>query len=309
MNIVFMGTPEFAVPSLTALIARESTLAGVVTQPDRPKGRGRKLTPPPVKTAALNRGLSVVQPGKVREQECMQWLRALKPDLIVVVAFGQILPPEVLAIPAYGCINVHASLLPRYRGAAPINWALMNGEGETGVTTMLLNEGMDTGDILLQRAVAIADDDDALSLGKRLSVAGAELLLETLSGLKGKTLAPRQQDHSQASYAPPLKREHGLIEWRRSARDIHNQIRGTLPWPGAFTHFNHKRLKIIRSVMSECNAGVHPGTVSHAGTGGIQVATGKGYLTLTEVQLENRSAMSAAEFARGHGITEGSSLG
>ena len=309
VNIVFMGTPEFAIPSLTALIASDSTLAGVVTQPDRPKGRGKKLTPSPVKNLALKHGVSLMQPEKVREQECLQWLKALKPDLIVVVAFGQILPPAVLAIPAYGCINLHASLLPCYRGAAPINWALINGEGKTGVTTIVMNEGMDTGDILLQRETPIAGDDDSLSLGGPLSVMGAQLLLETISQLKKKTLTPKPQNHSHASYAPPLKKEHGLIDWNRSAQDIHNQIRGTLPWPVAFTHFEHKLLKILRSAVSEGTAQAPPGTISRSGPGGIEVVTGKGYLTLTEVQLENRSTMSAAQFVRGHAIAAGSRLG
>lgn len=309
MNIVFMGTPEFAIPSLTALIESTSIIAGVVTQPDRPQGRGNKPAPPPVKTLARKQGLSLLQPEKVRGPECIRWLQALKPELIVVVAFGQILPPAILAIPACGCINLHASLLPRYRGAAPINWALMNGEVTTGVTTMLMNEGMDTGDILLQREVPIAGDDDTRSLGGRLSVTGAQLLLETISQLQGKTLTPKPQDHSRASYAPPLKKEHGLIDWRRSAQEIHNQIRATIPWPGAFTSLEHQRLKTLRSTISEGSIQGPPGTVCRTGPEGIQVVTGSGYLTLTAVQLENRSAMSAAEFLRGHPIPPGALLG
>jgi methionyl-tRNA formyltransferase len=309
VQIVFMGTPDFALPSLTALIQSDNILCGVVTQPDRFRGRGKKLTPPPVKSLAVEHGIPVLQPEKVREEACLRWLNQREPELIVVVAFGQILPAAVLGIPARGCINLHASLLPRYRGAAPISRAIINGDERTGLTTMLMNEGMDTGDILLQQEEPIEEDDDALSLSKRLSVAGASLLLQTLSRLEKNLLIPQPQNGSLASSAPPLKKEDGLIDWTRSAREIHNLIRGTVPWPGAFTHLHRKRLKILKSALSEGSAPAQPGTVARAGPEGIQVVTGGGYLTLTEVQPENRSRMQAWEFISGHALPAGTRLG
>ena len=309
MKIVFMGTPDFALPSLTALIQSDNTLCGVVTQPDRLRGRGKKLTPPPVKSLAGQHGIPVLQPEKVRAEECVRWLQDRAPDLIVVVAFGQILPAAVLTIPARSCINLHASLLPRYRGASPINRAIISGDETTGITTMLMNEGMDTGDILLQQEVPIAADDDALSLGRRLSDTGASLLLQTVSRLERNMLHPQPQNDSLASYAPPLKKEDGLIDWTGTARDIHNLIRGTVPWPGAFTHLAHKRFKILKSAISEGSDQLPPGTVARAGPEGIQVVTGRGCLTLTEVQMENRSAMKAGEFLSGHALPAGTRLG
>lgn len=309
MKIVFMGTPDFAIPSLAALIRSDDTVCGVVTQPDRLRGRGKKLTPPPVKSLAAEQGIPVLQPERVREEACVRWLEDLAPDLIVVVAFGQILPARVLSIPARGCINLHASLLPRYRGAAPINRAIINGDEATGLTTMLMNEGMDTGDILLQQEEPIAAGDDALSLSRRLSVAGASLLLETVSRLQRDMLTPQPQNGSCATYAPPLKKEDGLIDWTGSAREIHNRIRGTVPWPGAFTYLDRRRLKILKSSISEGAAQFPPGTVVHAGPEGIQTVTGEGYLTLTEVQLENRGKMKAADFLSGHALPAGTKLG
>jgi methionyl-tRNA formyltransferase len=304
-----MGTPDFALPSLAALIQSDNTMCGVVTQPDRLRGRGKKRTPPPVKFLAVEYGIPVLQPEKVREEDCLRWLKDFAPDLIVVVAFGQILPAPVLSIPARGCINLHASLLPRYRGASPINRAIINGDETTGITTMRMNEGMDTGDILLQQEASIAADDDAVSLGRRLSDCGASLLLETISRLERNMLRPQPQNDSLASYAPPLKKEDGLIDWTRSARDIHNLIRGTLPWPGAFTHLDRKRFKIFKSAISQDSDQLPPGTVAKAGPEGIQVVTGSGCLTLTEVQLENRNKMKAGEFLSGHPLSAGTRLG
>ena len=309
MNIIFMGTPEFAIPSLTVLLASDNTLAGVVTQPDRPKGRGKKLTPPPVKKLAQQHGLSLVQPDTVKDQQFTHWLKTQHPDLIVVVAFGQILPPKILRIPTHGCINLHASLLPQYRGAAPINWPIINGDETTGVTTMFMNEWMDTGDIILQKETNIEPADDALTVSNRLSTLGAKLLLETINHLKKGTLTSRPQDHSKSSYAPPLKKEDGSIDWSRNAREIHNQIRGTIPWPGSFTRFNNNLLKIFKAEITDAPPEKPPGTIAHVSPDGIQVTTGNGCLLLTELQLENRRKMTAAEFLQGHAVAPGTPLG
>jgi len=309
LNIIFMGTPEFAIPSLTLLLASDNTLTGIVTQPDRPKGRGKKLTPPPVKKLAQQHGLSLVQPDTVKDEQFIHWLKTQHPDLIVVVAFGQILPPKILRIPSYGCINLHASLLPHYRGAAPINWPIINGDETTGVTTMFMNEWMDTGDIILQRETTIEPDDDALTVSHRLSTLGAKLLLETINHLKKGTLTSHPQDHSQGSYSPPLKKEDGSIDWTRNARDIHNQIRGTLPWPGTFTRFENKLLKIFKAEIADAPLQQPPGTIAHVTPDGIKVATGKGYLVLTEIQLENRRKMTATEFVKGNALPAGTLLG
>jgi methionyl-tRNA formyltransferase len=308
LNIIFMGTPGFAIPSLTMLIASDNTIAGVVTQPDRPSGRGKKLTPPPVKTLALQHALPVLQPERVKEENVIQWLRSKKPDLIVVVAFGQILPPKILKIPSYGCINLHTSLLPQYRGAAPINWALINGEKKTGVSTILMNEWMDTGDIFLQMETKIEEKEDALTLSNRLSTLGAKLLLKTISQLKRGGLTPTPQNHSKVTYAPLLKKDDGHIDWRKNAQAIHSQIRGTLPWPGAFTYLDKKLLKIFNSVVIDEENRGSPGKIFQVGAEGIKVATGKECLLLTEVQLQGRKRMNAAEFIKGHPVPTGTSL-
>ena len=309
VNIIFMGTPEFAVPSLAMLSASDNNLVGIVTQPDRPKGRGKHLHAPPVKLLALQHGLPLVQPEKIKEENFIQWVKTINPDLMVVVAFGQILPPKLLRIPSYGCINLHASLLPNYRGAAPINWALINGETRTGVTTILMNEWMDAGDILLQRETDIAPEDDALTLSHHLSILGAKLLFETISQLKRGMLHPLPQDHSKTSYAPLLKKEDGHIDWKKEAKIIHHQIRGTFPWPGGFTTWENKFLKILKSKVIDEETKEQPGTVSQVSLEGIKVATGKGYLVLTELQLQDRKKMSAAEFIRGHHLEKGMKLG
>lgn len=308
MKIIFMGTPDFAIPSLAMLTASDNTILGVITQPDRPKGRGKKPQPSPVKTLALQHGLPLLQPEKVKEENFIQWLKVKNPDLIAVVAFGQILPPKILSIPLHRCINLHASLLPKYRGAAPINWALINGEETTGVTTIFMNEWMDTGDILLERETKIEQKDDALTLSHRLSTLGAKLLLETINQLKKGTLTPIPQNHSKATYAPVLKKEDGYIEWTRDAQAIHNQIRGTVPWPGAFTKLKNKLLKIFKSEVIEDERQETPGVISQVSAEGIKVATGKGYLLLTEIQLQDRRRMKVAEFVRGNPIPIGTAL-
>jgi methionyl-tRNA formyltransferase len=308
LNIIFMGTPDFAIPSLAMLAASNNNILGVVTQPDRPRGRGKKLHSPPIKTLAQQNGLPVIQPVSVKENNFIHWLKGQHPDFIVVVAFGQILPPKILRVPHHGCINLHASLLPAYRGAAPINWALINGEETTGVTTILMNEWIDTGDILLKKETEIGKTDDALSLSHRLSTLGAKLLLETISQLKKGTLNSTPQDHSKASYAPALKKEDGKIEWAMKAQTIHNQIRGTVPWPGATTNLDNKLLKIFNSRVIEEENQDPPGKISQLSSEGIKVATGKGYLLLTEVQLQGRKRMKATEFMRGHPIPIGTML-
>ncbi|MBW1853164.1 MAG: methionyl-tRNA formyltransferase [Deltaproteobacteria bacterium] len=303
-----MGTPEFAIPSLAMLAASDNNILGVVTQPDRPRGRGKKLHPPPIKTLAQQHGLSVIQPVGVKEENFIKSLKGQNPDLIVVVAFGQILPPKILRIPHHGCINLHASLLPAHRGAAPINWALIKGEETTGVTTIFMNEWMDTGDILLKKEIEIEKTDDALSLSHRLSTLGAKLLLETIRQLKKGDLSSTPQDHSKASYAPALKKEDGNIEWKMEAQAIHNQIRGTVPWPGTATNLDNKLLKILKSKVIEEENQEPPGKISQVSPEGIKVATGKSYLLLTEVQLQDRKRMKAAEFVRGHPIPIGTML-
>ena len=247
MRIVFMGTPDFAVPSLEALIKSDDRVIGIVTQPDRPKGRGQQLTPSPVKVIAEHEHLPVLQPTKMKDPAFLAELSAWKPDLIAVAAFGRILPPAILSLPPRGCINVHGSLLPKYRGAGPIQWALINGENETGITTMLMDEGMDTGAMLLQARITIVPDDTAGSLSPRLAELGGRLLVETLAQLKAGTLTPRAQDHRQATLAPLLKKEDGLIDWNLSATALANRIRGLTPWPGAQTFLKMDRWNICRA--------------------------------------------------------------
>ena len=246
-----MGTPQFACPTLQRLIDRGDEIPAVVTQPDRPKGRGQKSVPPPVKELAERHGLPVLQPIKVRAPEFIESVREMNPDVVVVVAFGQILPKALLEIPRYGCINVHASLLPRYRGAAPLNWCVINGEIETGVTTMLMDVGLDTGDMLLKKATPIDPDEDTSSLHDRLSLIGAALLNETLDLLVQGKLVPEKQDEALSCYAPMLKKEDGLIDWTRDARTIRNLVRGMSPWPGAFTYLDGKLVKVYRTRIAE----------------------------------------------------------
>ncbi|SHI50675.1 methionyl-tRNA formyltransferase [Desulfofundulus thermosubterraneus] len=310
MRVVFMGTPDFAVPALKALVGAGYPVVGVVTQPDRPKGRGKKIQPSPVKQAALHMGLPVLQPVRVRDAAFVEQLKQLEPEVIVVAAFGQILPPSILHLPPRRCINIHASLLPRYRGAAPIHRAIMNGERETGVTIMLMDEGLDTGDILLQQAVAIGEADNAGALHDRLALLGAELLLQTLNLLKRGCLHARPQEDSFATYAPPLTREDEIIDWERPARDLYNQIRGLDPWPGARTWWGEQVLKVWRAGVKEEAApkGALPGQVI-AGGEEVVVATGRGCLSLQEVQLQGGRRLPVAEFLRGHPLAPGTVLG
>jgi methionyl-tRNA formyltransferase len=306
-RVIFMGTPDFACPTLQTLVDRGEHVVAVVTQPDRPKGRGQKLMPPPVKELALKHGIPVYQPAKVREPDVIELLRKLLPDVIVVVAFGQILPKALLEIPTLGCINVHASLLPRYRGAAPLNWCIINGENETGVTTMLMDVGLDTGPMLLKRSTPIDENEDIVSLHDRMSVMGAELLSETLDGLRAGTIMPKDQDSSQSCYAPMLKKEDGQINWHRDARSINNQVRGLVVWPGAYTSLNDQVLKIFRTRVSE-GSGL-PGLVLRADKKGLEVACLTGSLIIEELQLAGKKRLDAASFLSGYTISEGIQLG
>ncbi|KXG75558.1 Methionyl-tRNA formyltransferase [Fervidicola ferrireducens] len=306
MKIVFMGTPDFALPSLEALIEHGYDVLAVVTQPDRPKGRKRTLTPPPVKVKAEKYGIRVYQPEKIRDESFVKVLESLAPELFVVVAYGQILPPSVLRIPSIGCINVHASLLPKYRGAAPIQWAIINGEEKTGVTTMWMDEGMDTGDIFLQKEVAIDPEWSAVELSEVLSKVGSELLLETLEKIKAKDIIRVPQNHAEATYAPVLKKEDARIDWKNSTRAIYDLIRGVQPWPGAFTFRRGVELKIWRAEIYATGESGEPGRVLGIDKErGILVGTGDGVLLITELQEAGKKRMSAAEYLRGHSIAEG----
>lgn len=296
LRIVFMGTPEFAVPSLAALADKTEILC-VVTQPDRPKGRGHKLQPPPVKVFALENNLPVIQPPKVKAAEVVEQLAALKPDLIVVVAFGQILSQKILDIPRFGCINVHASMLPKYRGAAPIEWSIIRGETVTGVTTMQMNAGLDTGDVLLASEVKITDEMILPELRERLMTTGADLLLKTLYLLQRGELQPVKQDDSLSTYAPLLKKDTGLIDWQKPARDVHNLIRGL--YGSAFSTLNGLKLKIFRSRLVDVQLPLTAGQVKIDGQR-LFVGTGDGALEILELQAPNSKKLSAADFLRGH---------
>jgi len=300
-----MGTSPFALSTMKALAASETVIA-VVTQPDRPRGRGKKVLPPPAKECALALGLTVWQPERVKELHFIEQLRASEPELIVVAAFGQILPPAVLAVPPRGCINVHPSLLPRYRGAAPINWAVIRGETRTGVTTYFMDEGMDTGAVLLARDVEIKATETAEELGARLAVVGAELLIETIQGIKQGGLHARPQDAQGVSYAPLLKKQDGLIRWEEGADQIRNQIRGLVPWPVAYTWWQGQRLKVYQGRVGASSGS--SGEIVSLNTG-IEVACGTGSLIIETLQLEGGKRAGWAEFIRGHRLTPGARLG
>jgi len=304
-KIVFFGTPSFAIPILKSLLEGPDEVIAVVTQPDREKGRGRKVIPSPVKELALQDGIIPLQPEKVRERAFQESLKALRPELIVVAAYGQILPKPILEIPAYGAVNVHASLLPKYRGAAPVVWAILGGEKVTGVTTMLMDEGMDTGAILLQRETLIDAEETAETLHDRLALLGAPLLTETVEGMKRGDIHPIPQDHSKASYAPPLKKEDGRVDWRKEAKEIDLQVRAFNPWPGAFTTWDGRLLKIYNGGVREGRPGGKAGTVVWVGSDFIEVETGKDSFLIKEVQLEGKRRMSVRDFLAGHSIPAG----
>ncbi len=310
MRAVFMGTPDFAVPSLKALIESDWEVVGVVTQPDKPKGRGKKMSFPPVKEEALKHGIQVHQPQKVKDSAFVKVLRDLKPDLIVVVAFGQILSKEILDIPKFGCINVHASLLPKYRGAAPLNWVIINGEKTTGITTMYMSEGLDTGDMILKKEIKIGEYETAGQLHDRMCVLGGEVLKETLKLIQ-ENKAPREvQDNALSCYAPIMDKELGNIKWNKSAKEIVNLIRGTNPWPGTFTKYNGETVKIWRAkVLEDEKKEDIPGQIIKVSKEGIQVVTGCGILLVEEIQMSGKKRMDVKEYIKGNEIDEKVVLG
>lgn len=318
MKVIFMGTPDFAVGTLRAIIEAGHEVSLVVTQPDKPKGRGGKMAISAVKEAALEYELPIFQPDRIRKEENIAYLREYEADVIVVVAFGQILPKEILEMPKYGCVNVHASLLPKYRGAAPIQWAVIAGEKVSGVTTMHMDEGLDTGAILLQREIELAEDETGGSLFDRLSQVGAELLVETLKGLEEGTISERAQDDSLASHTSIIKKSFGEINFTKPAKEIECLIRGLNPWPSAFTHYNGKLLKIWKAQVlteeeakgqlsadfSEAKAGEIVGITKHS----LFIKTGEGLLSVLELQLEGKKRMEIDAFLRGVQIKEGEIL-
>lgn len=308
MRIVFMGTPRVAALSLESLLNSPHAVAGVVTQPDRPAGRGQKPVPSPVRTVAEKHGVAVLAPEKVRDSAFLDALASWSPDVIVVVAYGRILPRQILELAPHGCLNVHYSLLPKYRGAAPVAWAVINGEEKSGVTTMHLVEKMDAGPIFLQLEIPLSVDETTASLQEKLAPLGAELLLETLAGIESRTITPKEQDDAQATYAPMLKKEDGLIDWNLPAVAIERRVRGFNPWPTAYTAVNGQVLKIHRAKVELGESGA-PGEVIRADRGGLWIATGEGVLGLDEVQLENRKRVSASEFLNGTRIEKGAHLG
>ena len=312
LRVIFMGTAELACASLAALWnSPEFGVLAVVTQPDRPRGRQLKPQPSAVKALALERGLDVLQPQRAREAAFIEQLGRLRPDLIVVAAYGQLLPPAILEIPRFGCVNVHTSLLPKYRGAAPIQWAILNGETETGVTIMKMAQGLDSGDILSQQATPIAPDDDAATLHDRLAVMGAQLLTRTILEYADGKIVPRPQNESEATYARKITKEDGLLDWRAPARQLGNRIRAFTPWPGAFTYpaVEPKRLLKLWKVAVEDNRSGPPGQILQASSAGILVACGQGALRVLELQSEGGRRMTAAQFLPGHPLLGGDRIG
>lgn len=306
MRTVFLGTPQFAVPTLEALVAAGHEVAAVFTQPDRPRGRGQHASFPPVKEAAVRHNLTVHQPERIRRPEVVEVLAGLRAEIMVVVGYGQIIPQSILDLPPLGIINVHASLLPKYRGAAPIQWAIAHGETITGVTTMRIDAGLDTGDMLLKEAVDIGENETAVELAERLSKIGADLLIRTLREFDSTT--PEKQDPSQASYAPLLKKEDCAIDWKRKADEIHNQVRGFQPWPGACTTFRGQALHLWKTRVAALGIDRAPGTLV-AEKRRLLAVCGSGTLEVLELQMEGRKRVDAASFINGQRLTENESLG
>lgn len=308
MRLAFLGTPTFAVPTLERIVDAGHEVLAVVTQPDRPRGRGQNPAASPVKETALRLHLPVFQPERIRRPEGVQYLRALPLDAMVVVGYGQIIPQSIIDLAPLGIINVHGSLLPRYRGAGPVQWAILNGETRTGVTTMRIDAGLDTGDMLLKAETEIGPDENASELGRRLAVMGADLLVKTLTGIAAGTIAGAKQDSSQATYAPLLKKEDGRIDWSHPAASIHNRVRGLQPWPGAYTAFRGGTLHIWKSRTAKSGASRdREGTVVSVKP--LLISTGDGTLELLEVQMEGRKRLPAADFANGQRLTENELLG
>ncbi len=301
MKILFMGTPEFAVPSLNALLGAGHTVCGVFTQPDKPKNRGMKLLPSPVKVCALSHEIPVFQPAKMRDGEALGYLRELDPELIVVAAYGKILPSEILDYPVKGCINVHSSLLPKYRGAAPINWAILNGEAVTGVTIMHMAPALDAGDIIAQASTPIGADETAPMLTARLAELGAELLVSAVEAIGAGTAVRTPQDEAGSTYAPMLSRELSPMDWNKPARTLHDQVRGLLPWPAAVAEFGGIRCKVFSTDIPLQPTDAAPGTFLEAGKRVIDIACGGGtVLHIDELQADGGKRMKAADYLRGH---------
>ena len=336
LRIVFCGTPEFAVPALQHLIAQPHIrVEGVVTQPDRPRGRGNEISISPVKAAALAAGIEIFQPLKVRAPEALSYFERIAPDCVVIIAYGQIIPAKLIAIPKLGWINVHASLLPKYRGAAPINWAIMKGEKITGLTTMQIDPGLDTGPMLLRTELPIGPNETAPELSARLAQDGAPLIAETLRRVEAGEITPEPQDSAQATFAPPLKKSDGAIDWELSPQYIYDRVRGLQPWPGAFTRFRGKichiwgrplLMDLVRALRSDIEAEVHPGSTPELHKGGTErpslppgtirvekfgifVSCGQGSLFLESVQLEGRKRVTAREFINGARLAPGEKFG
>ena len=308
MRIVFMGTPEIAVPSLERLISDGHDLCAVVTQPDRPKGRGKKLAFSPVKEAAMRHELEILQPEKASQPDFLDRLRELNPDLIVVIAFGQILRKEVLDLPKYGCVNVHVSLLPKYRGAAPINWAIINGEEKTGVTTMFMDEGLDTGDIIKTREFSLDDEINAGQLHDIMMEEGADVLSQTVKAIEDGTAERIRQNDDESTYAPMMDRNLGHIDFKKSAVSIHNLVRGTVPWPGAWGESPYGKIKIWKTRIGQGQTDREPGTIVSVDKQGIEVACGMGMLLIEEIQMPNKKRMHVSEYIKGNTIEIGKIL-
>lgn len=312
LKAIFMGTPDFAVPVLRAMQEAGHEICAVVTQPDKPKGRGKAVQYTPVKECAMEYGIEVYQPVKVREESFVELIRGMEPEVIVVVAFGQILPQSILDIPKYGCINVHASLLPRWRGAAPIQWAVISGDKESGVTTMQMEAGLDTGDMLLKEAVVLSPEETGGSLHDKLSALGAGLLLRTLEGLKDGTITPKKQEDTLSCYAKMLTKQLGSIDFTKPAEEIECLIRGLNPWPSAYTSLDGKTLKIWRAEVledTEETKGTEPGTIVSVEKDRFVIKAGEGLLAVKELQLEGKKRMDAAAFLRGYPVEVGIRLG
>lgn len=308
MRVIFMGTPDFSVGTLEALIEAGHDVVLAVTQPDKPKGRGKAMQFPPVKEAALAHEIPVYQPNRVREPECIEYLRQFQADIIIVVAFGQILPKEILEMPKYGCVNVHASLLPKYRGAAPIQWAVINGEEVTGVTTMKMDEGLDTGDMIMKTELVLDPKETGGSLFDRLAAEGAALCVKTVAAMEDGTAEFTPQDHEAATLTKIIKKQLGNIDWTKSAKEIECLIRGLNPWPSAYTKLAGKTLKIWDAEVLPEDTDKAPGTVTKAGKKELIIQTGAGQLSLKEVQLEGKKRMDVDAFLRGCQVAEGEEL-
>lgn len=308
MKIIFMGTPDFSVGTLEALVEAGHEVVLAVTQPDKPKGRGKEMQFTPVKECAIKHNIPVYQPRRIREQECIEELRAYNADIMVVVAFGQILPKEILEMTPYGCVNVHASLLPKYRGAAPIQWAILDGETVTGVTTMQMNEGLDTGDMLLKTEVVIDDKETGGTLHDKLAKTGADLCVETLKGLEAGTITPIPQGDSPTAYAKMLDKQLGKIDWNKKAVEIERLIRGLSPWPSAYTNWNEKIMKIWDAKVVSDTTDFAPGTITKVEKDAFYVQTGEGSLQILELQIPGKKRMDAGAFMRGYQVKESEML-